>query len=275
MKAARPPERLVLLGHPVAHSLSPHFQGAALAAAGLAVPYDALDVPPEAWDATLDGLRNARVAGNVTVPYKARMCAACGRLTDAAQRAGAVNTFWTERGEFVGDNTDVAGFRHAAEALLDDGLGGVRVTLIGAGGAAAAVCAAVEAAGGRVQVFSRSEARSRALEARFPATVAAMSSLDTALVDATLVVNATPLGLHAQDPVAVPIPSIPRDAAVLDLVYRRVGTTPWIATAQAEGRRAADGRQMLLEQGAAAFERWFGFAPDRQAMSAALGRAAR
>lgn len=270
MTTGRRPERLVLLGHPVAHSLSPVFQGAALAAAGLAVPYDAMDVPPEAWQETLDTLRRGPVAGNVTVPHKGRMYAQCTRHTEAAVRAGAVNTFWSEDGRFVGDNTDVAGFRLAAEALLGGGLRGARVALLGAGGAAAAVCVAVEAAGGQVQVLSRSPARGRELAARFPATVRAAGSRGAWLVAADLVVNATPLGLVSSDAQPMPVEEIPAGAAVLDLVYRRVGVTSWIDAALAQGHRAADGRRMLLEQGAASFERWFGFAPDRAAMSAAL-----
>jgi shikimate dehydrogenase len=264
------PGRLVLLGHPVAHSLSPVFQGAALTAAGITMAYEALDVPTEAWSTTIAALREVRAAGNVTVPHKARMFGACARHTEAARRAGAVNTFWTEDGTFIGDNTDVAGFQAAAESLLGDSLRGAHVALLGSGGAAAAVCVAVEAAGGRVTLHGRSAERAADLATRFPSTVRLAPTALAAAGDADLVVNATPLGLDAADPLPVALDAVRPSAALLDLVYRRAGTTSWIAAALAEGRRAADGRDMLLEQGAAAFVRWFGIPPNREVMRAAL-----
>ena len=270
MTSVSRPGRLVLLGHPVAHSLSPVFQGAALAAAGITMAYEALDVPTEAWSTTIAALREAGAAGNVTVPHKESMYRACGHHTDAARRAGAVNTFWTEDGTFIGDNTDVAGFQAAAESLLGDALRGAHVALFGAGGAAAAVCAAVEAAGGRVTLHARSAERAAGLAARFPATVRLAPTPVAAVGEADLAVNATPLGLGAEDPLPVALHAVPPHVALLDLVYRRSGTTSWIAAALAEGRRAADGRDMLLEQGAAAFVRWFGIPPNREVMRAAL-----
>ncbi|MEK0431461.1 MAG: hypothetical protein RL139_1265, partial [Gemmatimonadota bacterium] len=241
-----------------------------LAAAGIAMAYEALDVPTEAWPGTLAALRAVGAAGNVTVPHKALMFGACARHTEAARRAGAVNTFWTEDGTFIGDNTDVAGFQAAAESLLGDSLRGAHVALLGSGGAAAAVCVAVEAAGGRVTLHGRSAERAADLATRFPSTVRLAPTALAAAGDADLVVNATPLGLEAADPLPVALDAVRPSAALLDLVYRRAGTTSWIAAALAEGRRAADGRDMLLEQGAAAFVRWFGIPPNREVMRAAL-----
>jgi shikimate dehydrogenase len=89
-----------------------------------------------------------------------------------------------------------------------------------------------------------------------------------AVCESTLVVNATPVGL-AGDAFPIEITAIPRDAAVMDLAYR-AGRTPWVNAARAAGHRAADGLEMLIAQGAEAFERWFGRAPDRDAMRASL-----
>ena len=141
--AARP-TRLVLLGHPVAHSLSPAFQNAALRRAGIPLVYEALDVPPEAFAGTLLGLAAQGAAGNVTIPHKEAAAAACARLTTLAARVGAVNCFWVQDGALVGDNTDVGGFDAAARALLGRVPGNCRVALLGAGGSAAAVLGAVE-----------------------------------------------------------------------------------------------------------------------------------
>ncbi|HTE47710.1 MAG TPA: hypothetical protein VK636_20880, partial [Gemmatimonadaceae bacterium] len=97
------PGRLVLLGHPVSHSLSPKMHNAALASAGIDLRYEALDVAPSAFERVLEGLRAQRAAGNVTVPHKERMFAACDTLTSLAKRVGAVNVFWTDAsGQLVG-----------------------------------------------------------------------------------------------------------------------------------------------------------------------------
>lgn len=268
------PGRLVLLGHPVGHSLSPVFQDAALAAAGIPLRYEAEDVPPASWPSALARFAAERAAGNVTVPHKRRMFEACVRRSAIAERVGAVNTFWCEADGLVGDNTDVHGFRVAAEMLVADGWEGRAVALLGAGGAASAVCAAVEASGGRVVVHARSPEAAMALAARFPRTVRVAADLAAALVGARLLVNATPLGLHPGDALPLDVARLPASLAVLDLGYRRTGTTALVEAASARGLRAADGREMLLAQGALAFERWFGVAPDHAAMRAALAAAA-
>ena len=260
----RHPGRLVLIGHPVAHSLSPAFQNAALRRAGIPLVYEALDVAPPALQATFDSLVHERAAGNVTIPYKSAAFARCDVTTALAERVGAVNTFWSAASELHGDNTDVGGFEAAVVAAVGGAPRGV-LTLIGAGGSAAAVCAAAERWGSvEVRIVSRSEARARDLAARF-APIASLAKEQDALDDSALVVNATPLGMFDEDPIPVPIERLPPDATVVDLVYRGGGTA-WVRGARAAGINAVDGLPMLIEQGALAFERWFGVAPDRDAM---------
>lgn len=260
------PRRLVLLGHPVAHSLSPLFQGAALRAAGIDVRYEPLDVAPHELEKVLADLVAAGAAGNVTIPHKRAVWAACARRTAVAARAGAVNTFWVHEGTLHGDNTDVAGFDRAARAL-GVATTGARVVLLGAGGAAAAVCVATESwDGARVCIVARRPEQAHHLAAVF-SHVEVTETAD-ALADCSLLVNATPVGMR--DDVMPCDPSrIPPDAAVMDLVYRR-GETAWVRAARATGHVAADGREMLLQQGALAFERWFGMPPDIDIMRAAL-----
>src|SRR5829696_9070009 len=101
------PARLVLLGHPVAHSISPQFQNAALRAAGIDLVYETLDVPPASLDRALVRLREERAAGNVTIPLKEEFAQRCVRVSALAERAGAVNVFWHEQGDLIGDNSDV------------------------------------------------------------------------------------------------------------------------------------------------------------------------
>lgn len=263
------PGRLVLLGHPVAHSASPRFQNAALLAAGIPLQYEALDVSVEELDAALQALALVNGAGNVTIPHKEVVAARCARLTPLARRCGAVNVFWHENHALCGDNTDVAGVDFVASALLQKRTAGARVALIGAGGAAAAVLCAVERwEGARVRLYNRHMPRAESLARRFSAVTRVAPNIAEAVRDATLVVNATPVGLHDEAlPVAVEL--LPADAAVFDLVYRPTETA-WVRLARDAGHRAADGEGMLLEQGALAFERWFGRTPDRGAMWRAM-----
>ena len=267
-----PPARLVLVGHPVAHSLSPRFQNAALRAAGIPLTYEALDVPPGALLPTMRALRDDGAAGNVTIPHKRAVASICDVLAPAADRAGAVNTFWMEGDALVGDNTDIDGVVAAVSTLLGATPQGIRVALLGAGGSAAAVlCAAERWSGASVAMHARTRARAEALRERFGAFVRVADTAADAVRGATLVVNATPMGLGGGEVYPIALDALESGAAVLDLVYAPGGgDTAWVRAARERGHRAMDGTTMLVEQGAAAFARWFGVAPDRDAMWSAV-----
>jgi shikimate dehydrogenase len=263
------PTRLVLLGHPVAHSLSPTFQNAALQAAGIPLTYEARDVASHDLAAVLRALTHEGAAGNVTAPHKAAVAACCARLTPIAQRVGAVNTFWVEDGALVGDNTDVEGFHNAVVQLRGAAPAHATVAVLGAGGAAGAAVAAIAGwEGCTARVWNRTAERARALCARFPGVAIVVDSAIDAVAGAALVVHATTVGV-AQDAMPIDPSLLPRGADVMDLVYRP-GETLWVRAARDRGHRAADGLPMLIEQGALAFERWFGQVPNRAAMWAAM-----
>jgi shikimate dehydrogenase len=263
------PTRLVLLGHPVGHSLSPLFQNAALKAANIELTYEPLDVDPRALRTVLSGLKQSEGAGNVTVPHKGAVYEACDKVTEVAREVRAVNTFWVESGHLVGDNTDVSGFDRAARDLIGSEIEGARVTILGAGGAAAAVLQAIRGwPGAYATVYSRNVARSTSLALRFEDVARHEKAVDLAVRSATLVVNATPVGQH-DNALPVDMSLIPRSADIIDLVYRKGGTA-WVNAALTKGMRATDGLTMLLEQGALSFHRWFGIDPDRSAMLHAL-----
>jgi shikimate dehydrogenase len=264
------PGRLVLLGHPVDHSLSPAFQNDALRRAGLPLRYEALDTEPDALDATLDALIAERAAGNVTVPHKERVAARCNRLTPLAAEVDAVNTFWVEDGALVGDNTDVDGFRALLAASAPDVDRTRAVGLLGAGGAAAAVLAALAREGFReVRLHARTPARAVALGRRFPFARVVPSVSEMARGSA-LVINATPAGLGG-GAAPIDVALLAADAVVLDLIAHP-DETRLVHAARDRGLRAAGGLEMLIAQGALAFERWFGIRPDRAAMRAAVAR---
>jgi len=253
----------------VAQTRSPKIQSAAIAAAGLSVRYEALRVPAAELQKVASRLLEERAGGNVTVPHKIAFRNLCGETTATAARTGAVNTFWTHDGKLVGDNTDVGGFDTAARAALGGRSGGVKVALIGAGGSAAAVLTAIEAwPRAQVNVFSRNPERAKSLAARFGDFTRAVSTIAEALAGSNFVVNATPVGM-TDDSLPLAIEELTPGAVIMDLVYKSGGTALTRA-AEAAGFEAFDGTEMLIEQGALAFERWFGIEPDRAVMRAAL-----
>ena len=266
----RLPGRLVLLGHPVSHSLSPALQNAALRHAALPIRYELLDVAPSALDATLDALVAENTWGNATIPHKEHVASRCVRVSTLAERVGAVNTFWVEDGILVGENTDVGGFRALLWETAPELDRTKPVALLGAGGSAAAVLTALERdAFQDVRVYSRTEARALALCERFTGA-RAVRDVAASVRGAALVINATPSGL---DDLSMPVDAAMLDphAVVLDLVVGR-DETPLVRAARALGHRAAGGLTMLIEQGALAFERWFGIPPDRSIMRQAVVR---
>jgi shikimate dehydrogenase len=143
------------------------------------------------------------------------------------------------------------------------------IGVLGAGGAAAAVLAAVEQwSGCSVLLHNRTAEHADSLCARF-STIAQPSDPEVLTRSADLVVNATTVGLRDHEQLPLEPGELKSGAAVLDLVYRS-GETAWVRAARARGLRAMDGLPMLIEQGALAFERWFGFAPNREVMRAAV-----
>ena len=262
---------LVVIGDPVAHAMSPTMHNAACRALGIDAVYVALRTPAAALDATLEALAAAGGAGNVTLPHKEAVERSLARKTDVCARARACNTFWAEDGTLVGDNTDVPGVR---AALRDLGVNGGRWLLLGTGGAARAVAVAAADAGATLRVRSRHPERAREfVEWANGLGSRAEAAHEPAEVDA--VINATPLGLTEGDPLPLDPKSLPGVRAALDLVYAR-GETHWVRAMRARGVAARDGREMLVQQGAAAFTRFFpGTAAPVDVMRAAVERALR
>lgn len=263
---------IALLGDPVEHSLSPRFQNAAIRAAGLNAVYLALRCTAD-FDALLLGIARAGGAGNITVPHKTRAVQLLDRPTAAVSKTGACNTFWLEEGRVHGDNTDVQGFSAAARALIGPPAG-ARVLVVGAGGAArAAVLALMEARADAVHVLNRSPERARSLQETLDPGGRRVLVLDRPAAlrreGYDLVVNATSLGLAPDDPAPLDLHKPVRVGAVLDLTYAD-RPSALVAAAHEADIPAADGREMLLQQGAASFRRWFAREPDLALMRDAL-----
>ena len=260
--------RVGVIGHPVAHSISPRFQQAGFDAAELDVRYEAWDLQPAELEPFINDLRSDDALGaNITIPYKEAALRYMDGLHQTARFVGAINTIVNNDGHLQGYNTDVAGFqRSLSEAGFDPS--GAHAVLWGAGGAARAVAWAliwrgVEALtiinrtavrGGRL----RHDLASASAGAKLRSMGAEDDSVPEALMTADLVVQCTSVGLKGGESEGhLPFePSWLRpDAFVADLIANPV-ETPLVKAVLESGRPAVGGLPMLVYQGAAAFELW-------------------
>jgi shikimate dehydrogenase len=264
---------LTIIGDPVAHSLSPAMHNAACRTLGLDAVYVALQVPAASLPAVLALQAAIGGAGNVTVPHKEAVEGFVTRKTDVCARVGACNTFWTEDAAVVGDNTDVFG---VAAALHEIGAAqkGERWLVVGTGGSARATAVAAADRGATLFVRSRDAGRAKAFAA-WASGIGVATTVASGPVEVDVAINATPLGLAGHDPLPVDVNHIPGVQRALDLVYAR-GETRWVHALRERGIEARDGREMLVQQGAAAFERFFpGTDAPTEVMRAAVQRALR
>lgn len=251
MASARP---FVLLGASVEHSMSPAMQTAAFHALSLPATYIALPCTAEDVPGLLGVFARAGGGGNVTIPHKSIAAHSVNPATPLVTLTGSCNTFWGTDGEIYGDNTDVAGILAALDRL--DGPS-TRWLILGTGGAARAAGAAALERKAAIAVRSRTADRQKAYEAWATGHGVPLCAPE----DCEVAINATPLGLRPNDPLPLDPASTPGLARALDLVYGK-RTTAWVRAMQARGVVAADGREVLVAQGARALEQWF---PDEQA----------
>ncbi len=273
-------KRVVLIGHPVAHSLSGAMQQAAFDALGIDARYELWDRAPIQLPDAIAELRADDVLGaNLTIPHKERAVPLIDKLTEEASATGAVNTLTREGRRLVGHNTDVAGFGVALDKLVGRQKMPRQAVVLGAGGGARAVVYGLIREGfQRVVVFNRHLHRAESLVKHFGRSAAHMelrampwheSIIEAELAKTKLVVNATSIGLTV-DESPVPAEIIPSDLLVLDLIYR---DTRFLRDAAAAGCTVSDGETMLLHQGAAAFTLWTGQAAPLEVMAGALAAA--
>ena len=251
-----------VFGHPVTHSRSPRLHGFWLQRYGIDGAYIPLGVPPVGFAAAVRALVDLGFRGaNVTIPHKLAAFEICDHVAPFARRAGAVNTLIFRDGRIEGSNTDGFGFlesiREAAPGWRADAGPAV---LLGAGGAARAIAAALLDAGvPRVTLVNRTAAKAEALARDLggPIHVADRPPLE----DAALLVNTTSLGMQGQPGLEVDLAPLPASAVVADIVYVPLETR-LLAAARARGLVAVDGLGMLLHQARPGFEAWFGVAPQ-------------
>ena len=273
-------KRVVLIGHPVAHSLSGAMQQAAFDARGIDARYELWDRAPIDLPEAIEEIRgNDFLGANVTIPHKERVVPLIDRLTEDAQATGAVNTLTREGRRLIGHNTDVPGFSVALDRLVGRAKMPRQAVVLGAGGGARAVVYGLIRVGfQRVVVFNRHLHRAEGLVKHFARSAAHMelrampwheSIIEAELAKTRVLVNATSIGLTS-DVSPIPGEILRAELLVLDLIYNR---TRLLRDAEAAGCRASDGETMLLHQGAAAYTLWTGQAAPLELMAEALGGA--
>jgi shikimate dehydrogenase len=268
------PIRLGIFGDPVAHSLSPPMQNAALEKCGLEMRYARFEIRPSELPAAFGLLRGQNFVGvNLTVPHKIPAFELMDETDETARKIGAVNTVKIENGKLHGFNTDGKGFSRAIREEFSVDLRDLRVLVLGAGGAARAIalqcakenCERLVIANRDFEKAKRlsdelrpffAEARVLGPVARLQAIAFEEAALRFQIANIDLVVNATPLGLSRGDAAPISARLLAPHLMIYDTVYAS-GPTAFVSAAIDAGARAANGLSMLLHQGALAFEIWF------------------
>ncbi len=261
-------KRVVLIGHPVAHSFSAQMQQAAFDALGIDARYELQDTPTPALQETIEALRGDDFLGaNVTIPHKERAATFVDRKSEDASATGAVNCITRDGKRLVGHNTDVNAFRVSLDALVGKQKMPRAAVILGAGGGArAAVYALITMGFQRVIVFNRHLHRGEGLVKHFSRSAAHMelrampwheSVIESELSRTRVLVNATSVGL-ASDETPIPAELLAPDLLVMDMIYNPPETL-LLRDAKAAGATAVqNGELMLLQQGMDAFQLWTG-----------------
>jgi shikimate dehydrogenase len=268
------PDRYAVLGHPISHSRSPWIHASFAAQTRQAMSYEAIDVEPVQFAPFVREFFAGGGRGlNITLPHKMAAVALATQQSDAARLAGAVNTLWPDAaGRLCADNTDGVGLARDLGVNLGIELGGQRVLLLGAGGAARGVLTELlKAAPAELIIANRTRARAEELAAQFAGAVpvrgVALAELPPPTFD--LIINATSASLAGEMPALSP-QLLTRDSVCYDLAYQSGGTT-FMQWARVQGaRQVYGGIGMLIEQAAESFWLWRGVQPDTAPLLAEL-----
>ena len=282
-----PPVRLGVFGDPVAHSLSPQMQNAALKTCKIDMQYARFQISPDELQSALDLIRELNFVGvNLTTPHKIAASELMDEIDDNVRRIGATNTVKIDNAKLRGYNTDGKGFARAVRQEFAVDLRDLKVMILGTGGAARAI--ALQCARENCErlvianlTFAKAQKLAEELREYFtgPRVLGPVPRLQAIrweeaairfqIAHLDLIVNATPLGLSHSDPSPIPARLLAPHLMVYDTVYRE-GRTSFVSAATEAGARATNGLAMLLYQGALAFETWFEREAPMEAMREAL-----
>ncbi|OYX35569.1 MAG: shikimate dehydrogenase [Caulobacterales bacterium 32-69-10] len=255
-----------VVGHPVAHSLSPRIHSQWLADAGIDGAYVPFPVAEDGFERFVDAMRGGVIRGvNVTIPFKEVARRVADRMDDQSQQAGASNLLlFHADGTVEARNTDGFGLTEALRQDAGYDFAAGPVVVLGAGGAARGAAAALIAAGvPEMRLVNRTGSKAADLAKAFPRTYPfAWADMARALEGASAVVNATAGGLNGEGDLDLPLDSLPGAAVVMDMVYKPL-ETGLLKAAKARGLGTVDGLSMLINQAVPSFEALFGQAPPK------------
>ena len=264
-----------IIGDPIDHSLSPAIHNAAFNTLGLNCSYIAFRVQEDQLKNSLDSLRAIKIGGfNVTMPHKVKVLDYVDSHDKTVQLVGAANTVNNEDGKFCAYNTDVIGFIKPLHQRKID-FNGLEVFILGAGGAARAVIAALSSEKGirNINIFNRNSDRSTKLtnmakKLGLEATIITNDEIQIIASKCNLIINTTPLGMNEEKSLIKPS-SIRRDSIVYDIVYKPI-VTNLVENAKTAGAEIVYGYEMLLEQATASFKIWLQIDPPIESMKKVL-----
>ncbi|WP_298358076.1 shikimate dehydrogenase [Rhodoblastus sp.] len=263
-------KRAFVVGFPISHSRSPIIHNFWIKKYEINGEYLAKSVGKDNIQSFIKNFENEGFCGgNVTIPYKEIAFANCDELTEEARKTKSVNTVWLDRGKRLGDNTDIEGFLANIDSEEPNwGENCRHAAVIGAGGAARAVIAALAKRGvPEITIVNRSLERMEHLVKEISGwgfrkiRPRRLEAGHTSFDEADLLVNTTSLGMVGQPPLEVSLERLPEEAIVYDIVYAPLETA-LLREARKRGLRIVGGLGMLLHQAAPAFERWFGLRPE-------------
>lgn len=258
-------KKVILIGNPVSHSLSPTLHNHWLKALDIDGRFEARQTQPEEILGLVGDLRSGKLAGiNVTIPHKENVFSHLDTFEEAAARIRGANTLYIENGKLAGKNTDPEGFIKNLKFQAPQWVPVGKALILGNGAAArAAVFALLQAGQQEIMVTGRSGDKTRSIVEDFPEgnlIPLAWESKESVSNEISLVINATPLGLPGFGPVDFDLGGLDKKAIVYDLVYGREKTA-FFKNAEAKGLETIDGLGMLVFQAIPAFETWFGKRP--------------
>jgi len=277
------PRCFAVIGDPIHQSLSPRIHTASYRAQKIHATYLPILVAPQDVKRVLTSMLLMDVDGcNVTTPHKQTILPYLDRLDPPAKIAGSVNTIYRRGKQWIGTNTDGAGFLQACKERKIS-LRHKTVTLLGAGGAASAIAASLMSAGVKhIIILNRTIERSKKLVARLKklnhridvsTAVLSKQNCQHYFSGTDILINATSQGMKSSSKLGLPLHSLPSDAAICDCQYSPKTETALIRWAKRKHHSYMDGRDLLLHQAAASYQIWIGHKPDLKAMKRALSGA--
>ena len=261
-------KKAAVIGHPIAHSLSPKLHNFWLSKYSIAGKYEKIDV---AIDKLEDFLLNLQVNGfsgiNITIPHKEnayKILSEIAEISPIAQKIGAVNTVYFKDGKLAATNTDGYGFLQSLQQQINlDDLAKKRVLLIGAGGAARSIAASLtEKSVKSLTIANRTQARAVVLneQLKLSAKIINFTDIDDYIADIDILINTTSLGMVGKAELLINLDKLPLNSVVADIIYKP-RFTKLLTAAKQRGNKIVEGIDMLIYQAVPGFQLWFGQQP--------------